>query len=205
MANDDLIAAYGGLHPIQQPYGQIRVNAYKLTTNATLGVAMYEPLTLDSNGRVVIYTTGGDLATCIGPALGFLSTGKGSLPTSSTSLNASAGVNANTDCWVLVADDPNQLFAIQAATDTTVSESNVGNTARMILRATRSDGLTGVSNFELYPTDLANDTGGTLQLVGLADNINSDGSVNAAGANYCKCIVRIYHHSLVGNTTSTPV
>ena len=37
MANDDQVAALGGLRPLTQPYGTVKRSYYKLTTSTTIG------------------------------------------------------------------------------------------------------------------------------------------------------------------------
>lgn len=202
MANDDFAF---GLRPVTQPYGQVRLTPYRLATSATLDVFIGEPMTLNSDGRVAAYTTGGDLAVCIGSVQGILAKEKGGLPTGMTSLSQGGYLPKNTDAVLMIADDPTQLFTIQAATDNTISETSIGNTARMTVRTTRGNSDSGVSYFELLSADCAADTGGTLQIVGLDNHVNSDGSENAVSLNYCKAVVRIYHHQLLGNSTSTAV
>src|SRR3990167_4481504 len=207
MANDDTVNALGGLRPLQQPYGAVRNSLYQLTTSATLGLFVGEPVQLDASGRVAVYTTGGDLAKCIGSVVGFSDTDKAGLPSSLTSLTQAAYLIANRDAYVAVADDPDQLFVIQCESGSLVTQSSIGNTARMLLRQsnawtdTRGSIVTGSSWFELSGTDLAGDTGGTLQVVGIGDTVNADGTINTTSANYVKAVVRIYHHQFRGDTT----
>jgi len=197
MANDDLISSYGGLRPYEQPYGQVRVHAYKLTTSATVGISLYDAVTLDANGRAAAYSSA-DLALILGPIVGFQDTKKASLPSSITDLSKAPTLPANTDAYVLVADDPDQLFAIQTNTQATLDETDIGTTATIAFRTVRSDGTTGISTLELDLAGAGGDTGGNIQVVGLLDNVNNDGTENAFGANYAKAVVRIYHHSLSG-------
>ena len=208
MANDDQILVAGGLMPVEQPYGTIRRNYYKLTTSA---VAVYvgQPMDLDTNGNCVpALATSLGTAVLVGPALGFSrdSKGKMGLPDGMSVITAGAYLPASTDAYVCIADDPNQIFTIQEGTGTTqLNTGNIGNSATFsYLRTSASSGstLTGHSLAELLPgSGNAVAGSGGLQIVGLADNMNSDGSFNSLGA-YAKWRVRIAQHRHGARATS---
>lgn len=197
MANDDVIGVGGGLVPVQQPYGNVRVTPYRVTTSATIGFYRYQPVTLDANGRAAFVTCASNNAV-LGSIVGFLDTSKGSIPSGMASLTQGAYLPANTDAIALVADDPEQLFMIQEDTGSTVlSETAIGNIFALTCRDASGSTVTGVSQYELDRSTGATDTGNQLKLVGLVDKMNSDGSTNTWG-NYAKLLVKIYRHSLAG-------
>jgi len=212
MANDDTSAARGGLLPLEQPYGTVRKSYYRLTTSA---VAVYigQPMDLDGQGQVVpaLSSTLGT-AIMIGPCLGFSSDSRGKmgLPNAMSLITQAAYLPAATDAYVLIADDPNQIFTIQEATSgTALSSANVGNSINFgYLRTGLTSGstVTGYSQAELRRDGVSATAGsGTLMLIGLADNMNSDGTYNSVG-DYAKWRVRIQNHRLqnavAGTTTA---
>lgn len=198
MANDDWITSRGGLRPLTTHGGHVRVGLYKLTTNGTVGCYIGMPMDLDSNGCAVIATSGSDLQYILGPAVGFADTEtKGGLPSSMTVLTSGAYLPANKNAYVLVADDPNQEFVIQADTSTTLGVSNIGNTARWaVTRGSNGNTETGSAYVELLASDAAGDTGGSLKIVKTYDVMNTDGTPNDVTANYGKWVVRIHQHRL---------
>jgi hypothetical protein len=210
MANDNTLTARGGLLPLQQPYGNVRRHYYKLTTSA---VAVYigQPMDLDTNGQAVAALTG-SVGTCIlvGPALGFSkdSRGKMALPDTMLDLTKGAYLPGLTEAYVCIADDPNQLFVMQEGTAPTthIDSANVGSMAGFNYNyVTGGSGstTTGYSYAQLDPLLISTVAGsGGLQIIALADNMNSDGSNNTYG-NYAKWIVRIMNHRFSYNSINT--
>lgn len=195
MANDDLIACRGGLLPVRTPYGACRKNYYRLTTSNASALYLGHPMDLDANGRAVV-AANGDEKRMLGPVLGFLSTSKDSIPSGMADLTQGSYLPANTDAYVLIADDPGQLFMIQEDTGgTALAETNIGNTATWAIRTSSGNDTTGYSTVELDRSDIAADNSGALQVLGLVPYINSDGSENTWG-NYAKLLVRINNHRL---------
>lgn len=203
MANDDAILGRGGLLPMEYPYGNYRRNYYRLTTSA---VAVYigQPMDLDTNGQCVPATAGtAGTAYVLGSVVGFAkdSFGKPGLPDSMLRIDAGPYLPAQTNAWVLIADDPDQLFVIQEGTaGTQLTTANIGNTASFnYLRASASSGstLTGYSFAEFDSISVTASNSGTFQIVGLQTEINSDGSENALGQ-YAAWKVRIQLHRLGG-------
>ena len=195
MANDDQITARGGLLPVQFPYGNYRRTLYKLTTSATAAVFIGQPMDLDANGGVVPCGIT-NRSPVLGPVLGFVDTNKAGLPSSMTALDQGGYLPANKDAWCFIADDPNQLFQIQEDTGgSALTQSSVGNTAAMVPRTSSGSTLTGQSTFELDRSSIVGTESGQLQVLGLIDQIQSDGTSNAFG-DYSKLMVRINWHRL---------
>ena len=206
MANDDQAAARGGLRPSTQPYGTVKRSYYKLTTSTTIGVWVGQPMDLDGDGKAVAIGVGTGLATMVvGPVLGFArdSRGQMGLPDAMSVLTQEAYLPANTNAYVCIADDPNQEFIIQEmSSGTGLTTANIGNTTGfMVNRATSGSTVTGSSFWELDPNTASALTVGCIRIVGLADNMNSDGTYNAVGA-YAKWRVRICNHRMLGPQTA---
>lgn len=202
MANDDTINARGGLRPVEQPYGTTRKNYYRLTTSA-VAVYLGQPMTLDGNGQVSAASVSTAATKLIGPVIGFADdlNGKPALPSSMLDLSQGAYLPGLKNAYVLIADDPNQIFVIQeASTATQLTTAAIGASAHFnYLRSASGSTLTGSSYAELDP-NISGSTGGSsgsFQIVGLADHFNSDGTWNALGA-YAKWKVRIAIHSIGG-------
>ena len=212
MANDDVVSALGGLRPVCQPYGSIKRSYYKLTTSATAKVYIGQPMDLDGDGFCTAAAAGtaGAGVALVGAVVGFAGgaslsdRSKCGLPTNMSLITQGGFLPANTDAWVCIADDPNQEFVIQeASTGTALGSANIGNSTGFIYTGSRStvdtgsgNALTGSSYAELSVYEVSATTSGSLRIVSLADNMNSDGSFNNLGA-YAKWRVRIVHHRLL--------
>ena len=211
MANDDQANARGGLRPSNQPFGTVKRSYYRLATgSANQDLFIGQPMDLDTNGEAVVATHGtAGSSVVVGPIIGFSrdSRGQMGLPDKMSLITQGAYLPSLTNAYVCIADDPNQEFIIQeASTGTQLTTANIGNNGGWFYIGTR-DGtasnsgstITGSSYAELYPPFAAVGTYGALRIVGLADNMNSDGSYNDVGA-YAKWRVRIVNHRLGGLT-----
>ena len=197
MANDDNITARGGLLPVQYPYGNYRRTLYKLTTSASADVFIGQPMDLDANGQVVPAGVG-NATSLIGSVVGFVDTDKAGLPSSMTSLDQGGYLPANKDAYCIVADDPDQLFQIQEDTGgTALTASAVGNTLNLVPRTSSGSTLTGYSTFEADRSSVVATDSGQLQVIGLVDLMNQDGTKNGFG-NYGKLLVRVNWHRYSG-------
>ena len=196
MANDDMIRARGGLLPVDYPFGNFKKSYYRLTTGvAADNVFIGMPVDLNSSGRVTTaLAIATSATTLLGAVVGFSDTAYSALPTAMETTTAGAYLPGNTDAYVLVADDPNQVFIIQEDTGgTALAETNIGNSVTMTYRSSSGDTTTGYSTIELDRSSAGTGTGGNLMIMNLGRNMNSDGSDNAVG-NYGKWIVRITNH-----------
>lgn len=198
MANDDQVSALGGLRPVTQPYGTVKRSYYRLTTSAA-AVFIGQPMDLDGNGQATTVAQGTGLTVLmVGPVVGFArdSRGQMGLPDAMSLITQGAYLPALTNAYVCIADDPNQEFVIQeASTGTALTTAAIGNSTGFIYttRTNSGDTVTGSSFVELSPGEASATTSGPLKIVGLADNMNSDGSYNSLGA-YAKWRVRIVNH-----------
>ena len=198
MANDDAIRARGGLLPVEFPFGNYKKGYYRLTTGvAADNVYLGMPVDLDANGRVTTAVAIATSATTLlGSVVGFADTNLEALPSTMESLTAGPYLPGNTDAYVLVANDPNQVFVLQEDTGgTALAETNIGNSATMTYRSSSGDTTTGYSTIELDRSSAGTGTGGNLLIQNLGQNMNSDGTRNAVG-NYGKWEVRIINHRL---------
>lgn len=200
MANDDWIAARGGLIPVEYPYGNFRKNWYRLTTSAS-AVFIGQPMDLDANGQAVPALTGTSttINRILGPVVGFaddslgVSSAGGNLPNALLSLTAGPSLPASTNSWVLIADDPDQMFQIQANTDATMTTANFVDLCTFTYRTSSGNTTTGYSTAEASVLSMAVTASGNLQVCGLIPYRNSDSTVNSVG-NYAKLRVRIAQH-----------
>lgn len=195
MANDDMISARGGLLPIEYPYGNFRKNYYKLTTSA-VAVYLGQPMDLDGTGQVV--PAGCSTAsTCymIGPVVGFADENMNALPSDTLVLTAGPYIQAAKNAYVCIADDPDQLFLIQASTDTAISTADLGTATTFTYRSSSGNTTTGYCTAELHAGQCSTTGSGNLQVLSFLPVKNSDGSSNGPG-NYAKVRVRITNHRL---------
>ena len=196
MANDDAIAARGGVLPVDFPNGNFKRTLYRLTTGAAAANVFIGSLVdLDANGRASFaFNWAASSNTVIGPVVGFVDTSYAALPTAMETTTAGPYLPGNTDAYVFVCDDPMQDFVIQEDTGgSALAETNIGNNATPIFRSSSGNTTTGYSTLELDRSSAGTGTGGTMMIKGIHRHINSDGTQNAAG-NYCKWIVRLVSH-----------
>lgn len=196
MANDDQINARGGLIPIQQPYGTIKVGMYRLgTADTATPIFRGMPVDLDANGFCIPIAAAQN-TFLVGSILGWTDSKKAGIPSAQTTLQQGGNLPANTDAWVYVADDPNQEFYMQEDTGgSALTAGNIGNTGDFIYRAGSGNTTTGWASAEADRSTFAANTGGVLYLLGLYENMNSDGTDNAYG-NYGKLRLKIQRHRL---------
>jgi hypothetical protein len=189
MANDQ--SSHLGLRPLDQPYGNRKVQYYRADT--ATAIYLYQPLTLTAQGTVAIASVLTP-APVIGVAVGFLDTNKASLPAAITALSSGSYLPANTDAFVKVVDDPNQLFIIEEGTSgTAIGRMDIGNGVVLTYLATTGDTTTGIANMVISQSSLTSTTSCTYQIVAVADLINSDGTSTTTG-NFCKWILRTFQH-----------
>ena len=205
MVNDDWIGARGGLLPLGYPFGNFKINYYRLTTGAaTVNIFIGHPLDADANGRVAAQVPGSN-NLLIGPALGFLDTNLAAPPSGMLTTSAAPYLPGNTDAYVAVCDDPNQIFVMQEDTGGTalVLTDNFTN-VDWIFRSTSGSTTTGYSTAEINRDGVNTGTGGALMLVGPTEYMNQDATRNTPG-NYCKWNVRIFNHRLAAKGQGTAV
>lgn len=176
------------MRPINQPYGNIRINYYEAAT----GTAMYRfhPADLDANGRVVLATPGSN-NYIVGSIVGFLDDAygpisddySGYLPANPASTNSAGVVN------VAVADDPGQFFVIEEDTGGTALDAQAVNAgASFTYLASTGSTVSGIANVVLDRSTVGTGSNQQLRLIGKWDKQD-----NAFG-NYCKWIVSVYLH-----------
>lgn len=195
MANDNFPR---GLFPIDGV--KCKSNYYRVGT--ATDIFLGQPVDLASTGYITnaIDVTSAGIVQSIGVAVGFAGPLKKGLANDDPFLDASdlttlaTGLEAG-DRWVKVADDPQQLFIIQADTGATMAGiANVGETFPLIYRATSGNTDSGWANLELDAGSNAVSTGQIVRAIRLHDNINVDGTENTGVANYCKWVVQIQTH-----------
>ena len=206
MANDDFAQ---GLKPLNWP--KTAVHYYRVGTGAD--VFLGQPVDLASTGFITnaIDVTSAGIIQAIGVAVGFAGPLKKGLACDDPFLDVSdlaplaSGLQAG-DRWVAVADDPEQVFVIQADTGGTLATiSSVGESAALIYRATSGNTDSGWANLEMDASSNAASTGGLVRIVGLHDAINNDGTENTGGANFAKWQVRILTHRLTQSNLASAI
>lgn len=195
MANDDVVAARGGLLPVEYPFGNYKKGYYRLTTGAAAAnIYLGMPVDLDANGRAAVVEVTASNNALLGSVVGFLDTDFNALPTSQETTTAAPYLPGNTDAIVIVADDPQQDFIIQEDTGgTALALADIGLNANLVYRSSSGNNTTGYTTCELDASSAGTGTGGVLMVKNLAFQMNSDGTRNAVG-DYAKWIVRIVRH-----------
>ena len=155
---------------------------YKMSAAYAQALYIGDPMALDASGNAIIASAGtGNVIQ--GVALGFFTSDFVPLATAYHP-SATAGTN-----YVLLADDPRQLFVIQ--------EDSIGGSKALIdyagnLNIIDNDGgstISGLAGWEINSSDVAGATAGDqVRLIGKLRSPD-----NAIGTN-CKWIVRINNH-----------
>jgi hypothetical protein len=184
-----------GFRPISQPNGTVVTHLYKADT--TDNIFKYDPVVLTSDGRVTCALTG-DLQPLLGVAMGFIDKNRAGF---GDNLETDPYLKQDKDAFVIVADDVNQRFLVQADTGgTNLAETDIGNCCTFNwLQGESGNTVTGVSMAELDQSDIAADTGGSFQLVDYYDAVD-----NTTG-NWAKWVVKISRHQLGPNCFSVPI
>lgn len=185
MANRDAVC---GLKPI---YPILRANVYTAATGAAF--YMYQPVDLDSNGRIT-FAAGKSGSYFVGSIIGILddqygppwNAYSGYVPANPPAALGSGGV-----VYLVVADSPEQLFVIQeksgGATQLTGADRNAVTDYHYYGSVTGST-VSGICDLELDVTAAA--AGSTQQLRILQKLDKPDNDYGA----YCKWIVMPYYH-----------
>lgn len=180
-----------GLRPINMPYGNIRCNWYQAATGTA--IYMYQPVDLDANGRVTI-AAANSFATVVGSAMGFADDAFSPLPNNYSGYlpaNPTLPYTANSAglVYVLVADDPNQLFVMMEDTGgTALANTDLNAGAALIYHGNTGNTVSGICNAVIDRSTVGTGTDLTVQLVRKWDKAD-----NELG-NYCKWVVRIVRH-----------
>ena len=154
---------------------------YKIAdTYATTALFIGDPIAIDASGDAIIHTAG---SFCQGAALGFFSSEFVPLSTPHLPIST-AGVH-----YVLVADDPRQLFVMQEdSAGGSLALTAIGGNGNMV--AGTGSAITGLSAWEIDSSDGSDTT--AADTIRFINPLRSPD--NAIGTN-CKWIVRINNHS----------
>lgn len=175
-----------GLTPFTQPLGGMRINLYRACTANE--IFKYDPVTMDANGQV-IQSPKADLTAILGVAVGFIDVDQAGFGTSLEAKPYLIGAAGN-DAFVIVCDDPSQIYVAQADTGGgNLTDSNIGNSINPVwlqgVSTNSGSTVTGISIMELDASEAAADTGGSLVIVGKLNAVD-----NATGS-WCKYLVKI--------------
>src|SRR3990167_2190695 len=114
-------------------------------------------------------------------------------------VNQGAFLPVSTDAYAQVIIDPNQLYVMEEITGgTAIVASSIGLGVDFTYIATTGNTQTGIANSVLRNVALTNGTSNMLQIVGLLDITNQDGTANASGAS-AKWVVKIQRHQFANN------
>ena len=205
MANDNFPR---GLVPLRlKPDG---AHYYRVSSGADTFLG--EPVQLHTTGYVVGASIAG-VAYYLGVAIGFAGPDKASIANDDPFLDVSdlaplASGLPTGDRFVLVADDPDQEFYIQEDTGgTALALADIGAAIDGLYRgssgtARAGSADTGWASLELDASAVVTTTAAVLQLLGLHETMNSDGTRNAVG-DYAKWVVKILHHQKRGTAAQT--
>ena len=201
MANDQG-NSYGAF-PIYNPQSPPVLLSYRLETCATLDVFRGQFVQINSRGNAQIIAPSDNVAAC-GVIWTVAAPNFAGLTTGMTSLSQGAYIPRNTDARVGVIIDPQQLYLMEEITGgTAMSANSIGYLVNFTYTATTGNTVTGYVNTVLQNSTIAVGTGPLLQLMGLQDIINQDGTQNASGAS-AKWVVRIANHQFNGTKLSVP-
>lgn len=186
MANTSSIC---GLRPIEQPYGNVRVHYYQAAT----GVAFYkyQPVDLDSNGRVVAATFGSN-NLLVGSVVGLYDGNYGPSDSDYSYIPANPVAYGSAGLvTVAVADDPGQFFLIEEDTGGSALDAQACNAGASLTYTNQNSGGSAVSGICYAGLDRS--------VVGTGSNhqlriIKKWDKPDNAYGNYCKWIVSIALH-----------
>lgn len=193
-----------GLRPIDQPYGNIRCNIYKMATGAD--IFLYEPVQLTSDGyaQLVACSSASTTVPILGSVIGLMTSYFGPIDDAQSYIPAapaSGQVDSSGLINVQVADDPDQFFVLEEDTGgTALTKAAVGLGGCFTIQgATTGNTATGISNYVLDRSRVGTEPSSSLslQLIKLWDKPD-----NAYG-NYAKWIVRINDHQFKRQTLNT--
>lgn len=188
MANDQ--GAGLGLYPYKSPFGSIKTGLYKANTGKN--IFRYQPVTLDTDGKVIVTPLSAN-GFVLGSVLGWLDSNAAGLPSTTTVLSTGAYLPAGTEAYVIVSDDCDQEYTVEADTGggTLPAQSDAGATALLTYEDSTGSTVTGIANIRLDASDVAADTHGLVVLLRPDRNMNSDGTLNTTSAAYCKWVCKL--------------
>ena len=201
MANDQ--GASYGARPIFNPQSPPVILYYKAETGSTLDIFRGQFVAVNSRGNVQVIAPSDNVASC-GVAWLFEDTDLAGLPSGMTSLSQGGYLPRNTAAKIGVIIDPAQLYVMEEITGgTAMSANSIGYLVNFTYTATTGNTTTGMATTVLQNSTIATGTGPLLQLMGLQNILNQDGTVNDSGAS-AKWIVRIANHQFNGTKLSVP-
>src|SRR3990167_7438987 len=203
MANDQ--GKNYGAFPITQPDSPPKILYYRVETSATLQYFRGQFVVINSNGRVQPVTSvasGGQVST--GVVWDFLDDNLAGPPSALFDLAQGAFLPAATPAFAGVIYDPNQLYIMEEKSGgSAISVNSIGTGVSFTYIATTGNTTTGIANVVLNNSGVGATTQNLLQLIGVYNIINNDGTINEPGA-FCKWVVRIQRHSFANTAIPVP-
>lgn len=200
MANDQGIR-YGAF-PYNAPACPPKVMYFVANTAQIIYRGQF--VALNNSGQVAIIAPGDNLASA-GIAWEFLDNRLAGPPTAMNSLAQSPFLPANTVARVGIIYDPDQLYVIEEITGgTALAQASIGQLVNWTYIGTSTgNSVTGYATTVIQNSSVSSGTGPLLQLMGLNDITNQDGTQNNFGAS-AKWVVRIANHQFNGTKLSIP-
>lgn len=180
MSNENLAL---GLFPIDMPYGNVRCRRYYCDgTQNTTDLFIGDPVVLDTTGTVIRATAGAG-SYLMGSVVGCYDSTKAPI----------GYLTGTTAGYVLVADDPDQLFLGQEDGDTSdLATTDVGQNVDVV--SGTGSTFRNRSGFQIDSSSVTTSTNAQLRIIAKYDRVNND------VGDYCKWIVKInYHQQLPEN------
>lgn len=190
------VLAPRGLVPSYHPSGLIRANQYINGMSAAYGTALYKgtPVTLNTSGNIVIAAA--SAADMLGAFAGVEYTDPTGRRVVSDYWPAAQAVQAGSETWVWVYDDPNIIYTIQA--DGSVAQTALGDQMNFSLTAgylvTSGSAQTGLSTTGVTAAPVGAGVQGMLRVLDKARNVDNDW-----GDTYTMLQVQVARHVFVGN------
>ena len=203
MANDQ--GKSYGVRPLTSPSSPPQILYYRVETSATLQYFRGQFVVVNSNGRVQPVTavaSGGQLIS--GVTWDFLDDNLSGPPSAMLSLTQGGFLPANTPGFAGVIYNPDQLYVMEEKSGgSAISVNSIGTGASFTYIATTGNTTTGWANVVVNNSGVGATTQNLLQLMGVYNIINNDGTINEPGA-YCKWVVRIMRHTFTNSAIPVP-
>lgn len=198
MANDQGILY--GARALTAPDGPPRVFYWRANTAQAIYRGQF--LAVNNSGQAAVIAPGDNIASR-GIAWEFLDIRRSGPPTAMNSFTQGAYLPASTDAYVGITYDPMQLYVMEEITGgTALAQSSIGQLVNWTYIGTSTGNTyTGIATTVIQNSSVSSGTGPLLELMGLYDITNQDGTQNSFGAS-CKWVVRIANHQNNGTKLS---
>ena len=198
MANDQGILY--GARPLTAPDGPPKL--FYWPANTANAIYRGQFVAVNNSGQVQVIAPGDNVASR-GIAWSFTDADRAGLPSGMNSLTQGAFLPSGQNGFVGVTYDPQQLYVMEEITGgTAITALSVGLLTNWTYIGTSTGNTnTGLATTVIQNSSVAGGTGPLLEIMGLYDITNQDGTQNAVGAS-AKWVVRIANHQNNGTKLS---